>query len=330
MGLTACDPAPPPVFTVNTAGTAGDANPGDGRCEVTPGAGDCTGPAAVEEAHAAGRAEVVLPDLDGVELSGEITAQVHLRGNSRWTWVDATDLRVQAGARVTMTNLSLQSPAHIEVAGTLTMNFMAMDGWPEPTDEWPESLDEWDQAAIHVTPTGQLNVINSMVGGLPAIDNHGITVSLYSLISGGNSAGALSTTPGATSLVGGSILVAEVYGRPGAEACTGQDPASLGYNVVSDASCSLGGTGDVNNYPDSAFWHEPNPVTLDAIPVGELGCGTTFVDSFFLDPRPVDGDGDGIAACDMGPWEYHEHSYPAGGQGPVAEPSTALRRANDG
>ena len=51
IGLTACDP--PLQLTVNVTADGHDALPGDGICEVTPGAGDCSLRAAVEEGNLA-------------------------------------------------------------------------------------------------------------------------------------------------------------------------------------------------------------------------------------------------------------------------------------
>jgi hypothetical protein len=54
-GLAACDPPPPPTsFVVNTESTGTDADPGDGICEITPGTGDCSLRAAIEEGNALG------------------------------------------------------------------------------------------------------------------------------------------------------------------------------------------------------------------------------------------------------------------------------------
>ena len=50
------------------------------------------------------------------------------------------------------------------------------------------------------------------------------------------------------------------------------------------------------------FPNEGSP-RIDAIPAGTLGSGTTLVSDIRGFPRPTDGDGDGVAACDIGAWE---------------------------
>jgi hypothetical protein len=42
---------------------------------------------------------------------------------------------------------------------------------------------------------------------------------------------------------------------------------------------------------------------VDPIPPGTNGCGTTEIDDLLGAPRPVDGNGDLSAACDIGPIE---------------------------
>ncbi len=39
---------------------------------------------------------------------------------------------------------------------------------------------------------------------------------------------------------------------------------------------------------------------IDAVPVGTLGCGTEVLDDLAGVARPQDGDGDTVAACDIG------------------------------
>ena len=56
VSLTACDPRPVVEFVVNTTDDLVDAVPGDGVCEASPGAGDCSLRAAVMEANATSEA----------------------------------------------------------------------------------------------------------------------------------------------------------------------------------------------------------------------------------------------------------------------------------
>jgi hypothetical protein len=52
FSLVVLHPVNPKIFTVNSPGYAGDANPGDGVCETGPGNGICTPRAATQEAEA--------------------------------------------------------------------------------------------------------------------------------------------------------------------------------------------------------------------------------------------------------------------------------------
>src|SRR3954470_11004665 len=60
--LSACDPPPTKKLVVTTTVDAADANVGNGVCEATAGAGDCTLRAAIQEANASPiRADITVP-----------------------------------------------------------------------------------------------------------------------------------------------------------------------------------------------------------------------------------------------------------------------------
>src|SRR3954471_17454894 len=60
--LSACNPPPVTKLVVTTTVDKADANVGDGICEATVGAGDCTLRAAIQEANASPiRADVTVP-----------------------------------------------------------------------------------------------------------------------------------------------------------------------------------------------------------------------------------------------------------------------------
>jgi len=62
--LSSCNPPPTKKLIVTTTVDAPDANVGDGVCEATVGAGDCTLRAAIQEANASTiRADVTVPPL---------------------------------------------------------------------------------------------------------------------------------------------------------------------------------------------------------------------------------------------------------------------------
>jgi probable HAF family extracellular repeat protein len=81
--LPACDPPVRVDVVVSDPGTAGDAAPGDGVCEATTGAGDCSFRAAIEETNAQPSADVVTI-ADGVDPTPggavPITGSLEIRG----------------------------------------------------------------------------------------------------------------------------------------------------------------------------------------------------------------------------------------------------------
>lgn len=109
-GLAACEPPPPPTsFVVNTGGTGTDADPGDGICEVTPGAGDCTLQAATGEGNAlGGRIDIGIGGFPGGIYVGEITVATDTTIDAHGVQVDV-DLDHQAGA-LTLRNMHLNGP----------------------------------------------------------------------------------------------------------------------------------------------------------------------------------------------------------------------------
>lgn len=83
-------------------------------------------------------------------------------------------------------------------------------------------------------------------------------------------------------------------------ACSGT-PAfeSHGYVHTSSPCTTISGPGDSTGELESVLPVAGSPL-LDAIPVGEPGCTDPAAVDFYGNPRGVDGDGDGIAGCDIG------------------------------
>jgi cysteine-rich repeat protein len=114
---------------VNSTGSGGDAVPGDGFCEHTPGAGDCTVPAAVDESNA-------WPEHDAIILpGGEFAADPFLQveddttvagaGASRTTIVGNgvdTVLYFFAHIDVTLIGLTVTGGQGVNVGGAITVS----------------------------------------------------------------------------------------------------------------------------------------------------------------------------------------------------------------
>jgi hypothetical protein len=319
-GLVACDPRIPPTLTVTSNATGGDAAPGDGVCEATAGAGDCTLPAAVNEANALGRAAISVPAgaYEGMDLA--VTGDVRLNwGAPADVVLGDVDITVAEGGALVAEGLRTRvadpppegsnqpgtHPVTLSVAGELillrstiaSIGASVEDGLP--TDR-----------TLVVAPGGRA-VLNTsvLVGGSHAVDNDGELVSLASSLYSFLSA-QLMTSEGATSQ----------YARTGFttmdptvrvfSSCLGDGTfVSLGGNSAERTGC-LGHPDDVGQYAGNRFdiytmqvtWPAVS-ATVDAIPVGTLLCDPTGTDVYGA-PWGVDGNGDGVGGCDVGAAEF--------------------------
>ncbi|MBX3313163.1 MAG: hypothetical protein KF906_02485 [Actinobacteria bacterium] len=156
---------------------------------------------------------------------------------------------------------------------------------------------------LHVLPTGTVVLLNSVVAGSAtpaAIVNEGVLVARYSELIGFYAPAVHTATTGRT-LVGASrvssrdVYLVHDFEVPAVPACSGQFLESDGYNRVPNDSCALAEPTDLQSA--SSTW-------VDQIPPGTLGCGDFVVRDLNGQPRPADGDGDGISACDIGAKEW--------------------------
>ncbi|MBX3313234.1 MAG: CSLREA domain-containing protein [Actinobacteria bacterium] len=307
--LPGCDPLPPrKVFTVTTTTDGVDAAPGDGVCEVTVGAGDCSLRAAIAEANAVASAEVVVPAgnyslrvaeaADG-DVDLDVTGDVLVRG----AFVESgllTDIVVSttapgaagpsfvvaAGARLELRSVELPLPtvkgSGIEVAGRLVLDHSSI-----MTNQTP---------GVDVLPGGVARVTTSSVFSSDgsAIRNAGEVVVGYSSLAGTDAAAihgeAGSTTAMATTILDRYTWFIHLLRDPTGVMCTGVLPTSAGYNHVPNPSCSLTGPTDVQA--------DDSPAT--PIPVGVAGCGDGFSTDLYGRPRPTAGS----TSCHAGPYEY--------------------------
>lgn len=293
---TACEPpVPPPTLVVTTTADGADASPGDGRCEVTPDAGNCSLRAAVQEGNALGAAAITLPagtyDGPGFSVTGELTinrgAPVDARLTSQW-------ITVAPGGHLELDGVSSYSVpgVRVTVEGGFVGRHLSLVG-----------LESSGQ--IVVRPSGTALVENSLLahvfGNQPTVRNEGTLVLQHvALLSWSDI--IVPTTAFANH--GTAYVVASVL-----QSCSGSAPVSLGHTSDADGSCGLTAPTDQPAAPPVFSINLAAPVTydlaadsplVDAIPPGVNGCGTGIVDDMSGAPRPTDGDGDGEVGCDIG------------------------------
>lgn len=282
---TACEPQPPPAtFEVTSDATGGDLAPGDGTCEATAGVGDCTLQAAVDEADAGAEGVVVLtraladhPSLSA-DITGAVTIRFEVAGAVEHGTIDDLDITVAPGGSLTVEDVE-PGAGTVEVAGSLVLDRSALPG------------------GLVVRPGGTAVLRNVLVAG--GVANGGTVAAVSSTIVGHGSAALTTTGAGITHLAATAVLA-----EAGVPACAGTAPVSAGHNAATDASCALTATGDVEDdvFTGSNLFPELGSPRVDAIPVGAAGCGSLAIDIRGF-PRPTDGDGDGVVACDIGAWE---------------------------
>lgn len=297
----ACEPPPPPpLFVVGSPHDLPDAAPGDGLCDAGSGQG-CTLRAAVDEANAQGRGDIVVPGGSyRFDTPVEVTGALRITGETHLVLIEGayatpSDVHVAAGGALTVEDAELWLQVTVDGA------FVAQQVALTPEVGIP----------LAIGPTGTAGLQNSRVGtvsGEDAVVNAGRLAVDYSQV-GGTFAfrftridlGALVTQPGGATWVRSSWLPS---------GCVGDVPTSLGSNADGGATCGLDGPGDVSDappvIPSGTDRVLPPEVLLDAIPSGELGCGTTMTTDVNGTARPTDTDADGTAACEIGAIELTE------------------------
>lgn len=282
--LSACSGAGSVVFTVNSFPDGVDVNPGDGRCEKTAGAGDCSLRAAVGEANA------TATKVPTVRVPGG--QYVLTAGSDDVNAIGDLDLAPAKGS------MFLQSLAPVSIRGgggdnvfdvrSGVVSISGFGAWDADsalrvrngaTAKVSASTFSGDVDGINVETGGDLQLESSSVllSTFAAVRNEG-TASLrfVSLLDNNTTLrGAGSTTLTASVLFGGNFV------ECGAPVISG------GWNAVGDASCGLTGAGDVENATTMEFEPvaivpvpyaaprysatTPNPV-IDAIPPGVGPC----------------------------------------------------------
>lgn len=292
---TACQPAPPvPLLTVTVPVAGGDTNPGDGICEATLSGTQCTLQAAIQEANALGRADIVMPGgREYAAINERITGTVAIRvtpaNGERMAWIRSLDLTIERGATLALTDVSMRGDTNsygtTNVKGNLVVERMYGGSW--------------GSSVVHVFPTGRAILQNTHLTGVHAgIVNEGWVELRYSYVMGSES--AIVTASGGDTRMAAAAVLADKY-TPAATGCTGARPTSLGYNAATDTTCQLDQTGDMESLPFGALASVggDSPV-YDAIPFGAVGCGTTTITDISGWPRPHPY---GASACNIGPIE---------------------------
>ena len=301
--LAGCRPPPPrPAIAVTTSADGADANPGDGVCEVTPGAGDCSLSAAVDEGNALGRAAITVPAgryeaLTTATLTLTVTGDLTINdGSPADVELVNHQIAVAAGGRLSVDGLSGFAFAgpRITVHGSFRGRHLSLVAIENVEPILAVEADG-------VASVEQSFLVNSLLDGSPAVRNRGTLAVRYATVA----TYVLATPALITSVDNTGVLYAEASILA---ACTGTPPVSLGANAAIDESCGLDEPDDRRLPVDVAFDFGPPVVpvfaaaspVVDAIAAGSHGCGTTVVDDMVGDPRPADGNGDGVAACDIG------------------------------
>ncbi|HEX7133045.1 MAG TPA: hypothetical protein VF228_10735 [Iamia sp.] len=297
LGLGALVPLTPavpagaalPVPTFTTDETSGpDVNKGDGVCANA--SGGCSLQAAFDEAIALRRGTIVVatpPDAVTAAVRGSIS----LRGPGHY--LDQSTITVERGATLTVGQINL-STVDLTVRGRLVLDGTVV----------------LDPDRFKVDPPGTATVRNTIVylDGAPLVNNGRLSL-VYATVQRAfdpaDRAKAIQTGTGATTTLVASNLVGP---RGNGRACGGTKPVSEGYNLSFDWSCLTHPT-DLGIYVQGPTLGPAGTPRVDAVPAGEAGCGTTVTTDLAGGLRPMDGDGDGTAACDIG---YAELPPPSG------------------
>jgi hypothetical protein len=300
--MSACQPPPPDLqLAVTVTGAGVDAVAGDGVCEVTPGAGDCTLQAAVDEANAQPRTTITLVGSTSY-TSGPLVIGSHvtIRGSAAplgtMAYVSAGQVSVGTGAYLGLDDVSFSDTA-VDLHGALVGQRVGLSSPPPVAGD--------GVAALTVRAGAIAALTNASVTGInaPAVDNSGLLLLNYSTLVS-NHDGVLANA--GTAIAQASVIVPHPVSVDPKRACVGAPPTSFGYNGAPDETCSFGAIGDLQGsgfvVGASAYSPEVGDSTIDAIPVGAAGCGVSMVVDVRgpAGPRPVDGDGDGTAMCDRG------------------------------
>jgi CSLREA domain-containing protein len=287
--LLGCEPGPNvTVLEVTTTTDGVDALPGDGVCEVTSGAGDCSLRAAIDEANAtpAGSLIVNVPSGEyvlGLAGSDDTNAAGDLDLNRTGATVISAPsggaFRIDAAGadraldvhdgNVALIGSGLRGAAsdgvRVRAGATVNLSFVAST--------------QHGGAGLVVDAGGDADLANSTVSsnGGAGVDVDGEVTGRFVTV----------TANGGSGLVGSgevALRSSVVADQADGDDCDGPDVVSGGYNLDSDSTCGLTATGDVSGEGamlaplDDAVVpaHRPEPGSplVDAVPEGAASCGS--------------------------------------------------------
>jgi hypothetical protein len=326
IGLAACIPDGV-TLTVNVASDGIDADPGDGVCEVTPGAGDCSLRAAIGEANAlpkheriviaagvdptlalaAGDDQNLLGDLDvtdSVTIEAEAGATVDAGGLDRVlqvfgtaddrTWVNLRDVTLRGGAATQAGAIWIGSHATVDLDGVSIV------------DNHTTGV----VGAVRVSAASTLSALNSTLSGNSSAAGSGAVFSLGTVRLTHVTVTDNSGTVGALQRHGSADGPLEVRNSIVADQLAGPDCHGVvttgGHNLEGAASCSFTALSDLQaEDPELAPLGDnggPTPTHLPAVTSPAVnflapsvgGCGVSGQVDQRNSLRPVGG------GCDIG------------------------------
>lgn len=313
MLLASCHGGPHPEFTVSTTVDGPDAAVGDGVCEVTEGAGDCSLRAAIDEVNAAGVAGTIHLSAATYLLDGDADDDANVSGD-----LDVTGIVTIQGHGATIAGSGTDRLIDVAAGGQLRLFETTLaDGWVAGPGGGArvtgrldllaaaavDNVSEVGGGAVAVTSDGDLRSWNSTISGNEAPTGAGVNVDgtasiEYTTITANDGGGIAG---GGTVTLTASMVADQVAG-----ADCGEPPASTSHSLDSDDTCALSGPGDrpagsaqlhpLSGASGSTPAHRPaaGSDALEAVPLGSAGCGSDATVDQHLVSRPAD------TACEIG------------------------------